>query len=155
MAQGSYRDQPPPGGRECIGSAVPGGAALPSGWSGWRTATAPAVFVATNLADSGDGSLRQAIVQSNSTRGPNEIDFAPGLSGTIVLRSSADQLADHQRREGSSVRGRMCSASAATTDASPGRSKSIWFMSAMISGLTITGGRVSDVGVASSTTAAR
>src|SRR5262249_59849580 len=29
--------------------------------------------------------LRFAIQQSNSTPGPNEIDFAPGLSGTIGL----------------------------------------------------------------------
>ncbi len=32
-----------------------------------------------------DGSLRQAIERSDSTLGPNEIDFAPGLSGTITL----------------------------------------------------------------------
>ena len=31
------------------------------------------------------GSLRQAIASSNSTHGLNEIDFAPGLSGTIKL----------------------------------------------------------------------
>jgi hypothetical protein len=44
-------------------------------------------FVVTNLDDSGNGSLRQAIEKSNSTPGPNEIDFAPGLSGTITLTS--------------------------------------------------------------------
>ncbi len=44
-------------------------------------------FGVTNLNDSGDGSLRQAIIDSNSTPGPNEIDFAAGLSGTITLTS--------------------------------------------------------------------
>jgi|SRR5208337_2927412 len=42
-------------------------------------------FMVTNLGDSGAGSLRQAIASSNSTHGLNEIDFAPGLSGTIKL----------------------------------------------------------------------
>ena len=45
------------------------------------------LFLVTNLGDGGDGSLRQAILQSNSTPGPNEIDFASGLSGTITLTS--------------------------------------------------------------------
>ncbi len=42
-------------------------------------------FVVSNLDDGGDGSLRQAIAQANGTPGPNEIDFATGLSGTITL----------------------------------------------------------------------
>ena len=44
-------------------------------------------FSVTNLNDAGGGSLRQAIIDSNSTTGPNEIDFAAGLSGTITLTS--------------------------------------------------------------------
>ena len=44
-------------------------------------------FSVTNLDDGGGGSLRQAIVDSNNTAGPNEIDFAAGLSGTITLTS--------------------------------------------------------------------
>jgi hypothetical protein len=43
-------------------------------------------FAVSNLGDGGAGSLRQAIVDSNnSTDSPNEIDFDPGLSGTITL----------------------------------------------------------------------
>jgi hypothetical protein len=42
-------------------------------------------FSVTNINDDGSGSLRQAIIDSNGTTGPNEIDFAVGLSGTITL----------------------------------------------------------------------
>jgi hypothetical protein len=52
-------------------------------------------FLVTNLADSGDGSLRQAIVDSDGTPGPNEIDFAPGLSGTITLTSGQLTIANN------------------------------------------------------------
>ena len=45
------------------------------------------LFSVTNLNDDGSGSLRQAIVDSNNTAGPNEIDFSAGLSGTITLTS--------------------------------------------------------------------
>src|SRR5436305_12839678 len=44
-------------------------------------------FSVTNLNDAAAGSLRQAIIDSNGTTGPNEIDFAAGLSGTITLTS--------------------------------------------------------------------
>jgi hypothetical protein len=44
-------------------------------------------FDVLNLNDSGYGSLRQAFIDSNRTTGPNEIDFATGLSGTITLTS--------------------------------------------------------------------
>jgi hypothetical protein len=44
-------------------------------------------FLVKNLADSGPGSLRQAIDTSNHSPGPNEIDFAHELSGTIKLTS--------------------------------------------------------------------
>jgi hypothetical protein len=50
-------------------------------------------FWVTNLNDSGGGSLRQAIVDSNKTTGPNEIDFAVGLSGTITLTSGELMIA--------------------------------------------------------------
>jgi hypothetical protein len=47
----------------------------------------PAGFTVTNLNDSGDGSLRAAVAQANLSPGPQTIDFAPGLTGTIVLTS--------------------------------------------------------------------
>ena len=51
-------------------------------------------FSVTNLNDSGGGSLRQAIIDSNKTTGPNEIDFAAGLSGTITLTSGELTIAN-------------------------------------------------------------
>jgi hypothetical protein len=38
-----------------------------------------------NLADAGPGSLRDAVELANATPGPDTIDFAAGLSGTIAL----------------------------------------------------------------------
>ena len=54
-------------------------------------------FIVTNLSDSGGGSLRQAIIDSNSnsTSELNEIDFAPGLSGTISLTTGELLIANH------------------------------------------------------------
>jgi hypothetical protein len=52
-------------------------------------------FVVLNLNDSGDGSLRQAIAQANGTPGPNEIDFATGLSGTITLTGGQLTIANN------------------------------------------------------------
>jgi len=44
-------------------------------------------FVVTNLADSGPGSLRQAVLDSDTAANglPDTITFAPGLAGTITL----------------------------------------------------------------------
>ena len=42
-------------------------------------------FEVQNTDDSGPGSLRQAIADANGTAGPDEITFAPGVSGTISL----------------------------------------------------------------------
>jgi hypothetical protein len=51
-------------------------------------------FDVTNLNDSGDGSLRQAVELSNKTTGPNEIDLTAGLSGTITLTSGELMIAN-------------------------------------------------------------
>src|SRR5262249_7807591 len=52
--------------------------------------TPPSIFTVTNLGDSGVGSLRQRIAAANATApGPNFVNFAPGLNGTIVLTSGA------------------------------------------------------------------
>jgi hypothetical protein len=55
------------------------------------------LFPVTNLNDSGGGSLRQAIIDSNNntTNEPNEIDFAPGLSGTIWLTTGDLLIANY------------------------------------------------------------
>jgi hypothetical protein len=55
---------------------------------------AAAPFVVTTLADSGPGSLRQAILDANEQPGPDVIDFAPGLHGTILLTSGALRITD-------------------------------------------------------------
>jgi predicted outer membrane repeat protein len=46
-----------------------------------------ATFSVTNLNDSGAGSLRQAIIDANSTGGADDIVFQSGLTGTIALTS--------------------------------------------------------------------
>jgi hypothetical protein len=49
----------------------------------------PAVFLVTNTLDAGPGSLRQAILDSNATAGPNTIDFAiPGGGVQKILVGS-------------------------------------------------------------------
>ncbi|HXU38061.1 MAG TPA: HYR domain-containing protein [Blastocatellia bacterium] len=44
-------------------------------------------FTVMNLDDSGDGSLRQAILDANANPGPDSIDFQDELAGTILLTS--------------------------------------------------------------------
>jgi hypothetical protein len=56
--------------------------------------TVPSSFTVTNLFDSGPGSLRQAIRAANANPGPDVIDFAPGLQGTIVLTSGELSVTD-------------------------------------------------------------
>jgi hypothetical protein len=51
-----------------------------------RLATA-ATFTVTSLADSGPGSLRQAVLDANAAAGADTVVFAPGLNGTITLTS--------------------------------------------------------------------
>jgi hypothetical protein len=49
--------------------------------------TLPTTFTVLNLADSGAGSLRQAILDSENNPGADIIDFDPGVQGTITLTS--------------------------------------------------------------------
>src|SRR5262245_53223774 len=51
-------------------------------------------FSVSKLADSGPGSLRQAIVDANKQTGADVINFAPGLHGTITLTSSELDITD-------------------------------------------------------------
>src|SRR5258708_30360694 len=60
--------------------------------SGLNNARASAVFTVTNTADSGLGSLRQAILDANATAGANTINFDPSVTGTITLMTG--QLPD-------------------------------------------------------------
>src|SRR5262245_14547300 len=52
------------------------------------------VFTVTDLADSGAGSLRQAILDANAQPGIDLIDFAAGLQGTIALSSGQLDITD-------------------------------------------------------------
>ena len=47
----------------------------------------PSTFTVQNLADSGPGSLRQAVLDADAQPGPNVIRFAEHLHGTIALTS--------------------------------------------------------------------
>ncbi|MBZ4194000.1 MAG: hypothetical protein LAE24_06800 [Candidatus Contendobacter sp.] len=44
-----------------------------------------ATFMVTTLADSGAGSLRQAVIDANTAGGSNTTTFQSGLTGTIIL----------------------------------------------------------------------
>src|SRR5262249_22599462 len=54
----------------------------------------PSTFTVLNLADSGDGSLRQAVLSANANPGPDAIDFADGLTGTIGLTTGQLAITD-------------------------------------------------------------
>jgi hypothetical protein len=92
-------------------------------------------FVVLNLNDSGAGSLRQAIAQADGTPGPNEIDFATGLSGTITLTGGQLTIANNDMTivgpgaDQLSVSGHNTS-----------RVFEVDSVTAAISGLTVTGG---------------
>src|SRR5262249_50258935 len=54
----------------------------------------PNTYTVTNLDDSGPGSLRDAITQANANHGPDVVNFAPGLKGTITLTSGEIPITD-------------------------------------------------------------
>src|SRR6516225_3437124 len=56
--------------------------------------TLPSTFTVLNLADSGPGSLRQAILDANAQPGADTIQFAHGLHGTIALTSGELDITD-------------------------------------------------------------
>src|SRR5262249_14390005 len=57
--------------------------------------TVPSTFTVRNLADSGPGSLRQAILDANDRPGADTIRFAPAArDGTIALTSGQLSITD-------------------------------------------------------------
>jgi hypothetical protein len=54
----------------------------------------PSTFTVRNLHDSGPGSLRQAVLDANAHPGPDTVNFAPGLTGTIGLTSGQLSVTD-------------------------------------------------------------
>src|SRR5262245_65482050 len=57
-------------------------------------------FKVTKLADDGDGSLRQAILDANAHSGADVIKFADGLEGQISLTSGELVISDSVTIEG-------------------------------------------------------
>lgn len=53
-----------------------------------------ATFTVTNLSDSGAGSLRQAIIDANTTGGADVVAFQAALSGTITLTTGQLYISD-------------------------------------------------------------
>jgi hypothetical protein len=60
----------------------------------------PSIFIVSNTADSGAGSLRQAILDANSAGGSNSIEFASGVTGTISLSSALPMLSSNIAMQG-------------------------------------------------------
>jgi hypothetical protein len=54
----------------------------------------PAAFLVDTLADGGDGSLRQAVLDANDTPGADQIRFARNLHGTIALQLGEMAITD-------------------------------------------------------------
>jgi hypothetical protein len=53
-----------------------------------------ATFMVTSLANSGLGSLRQAVRKANASKGADQVVFAPGLTGTITLTTGEILITD-------------------------------------------------------------
>jgi hypothetical protein len=62
--------------------------------------TVPSTFTVVNLADSGAGSLRQAVLDANANPGADVISFASKLSGTIALTSGQLSITDNLTMDG-------------------------------------------------------
>lgn len=102
-----------------------------------------AVFEVSNLADSGAGSLRQAIEDANALEGADEIVFvAGGNSGSIELTSGQLEITDALTISGPG-------AAALMVDQTTTNSRVIYVdtdQNVTISGLTITGGDIAGDG---------
>jgi hypothetical protein len=57
-------------------------------------------FTVANLADSGEGSLRQAVLDANANTGADTVVFADGLAGTIPLTTGQLDITDHLTIDG-------------------------------------------------------
>lgn len=79
-------------------AAASGAAALGAAIAG--SPAQAAEFLVTNLADSGPGSLRQAIDDANGAAGADTIVFQDGLAGTIQLTSGQLEVHDSLAIEG-------------------------------------------------------
>src|SRR5262245_30375807 len=105
--------------------------------------TAPSTFTVLNLADGGDGSLRQAVLDANSPAyaGADVINFAAGLQGTIALGGVPLSITDHLTIEGPGAELVAVSGEDASRVFEIGAG-----VAAVLDGLTITRGRAVDGG---------
>jgi hypothetical protein len=123
------------------------GASALSGSLGTFQATVPITAIVTNLNDSGPGSLRQAVLDTNANpSAANIIDFQPGLTGTITLTSGELLITDSVTIDGPgagllTVSGNNASRVFDVDDGNSSVSQAV-----QIEGLTISGGRVSATG---------
>jgi hypothetical protein len=101
----------------------------------------PSTFVVTDLADSGPGSLRQAIQSADAQTGPATIRFAPTVRGTIGLTSGELDITGTVDIDGPGAGLLAVSGSKLSRvfEVSTGATVSL-------SGLTITGGSAVDFG---------
>src|SRR4051795_7568330 len=76
----------------------------------------PAAITVTTAADAGPGSLRDAIERANQDPAPDEIDFAPSVTGTIRLASALPELTGAL-----AVRGPGSASLKVARDAAPGK----------------------------------
>lgn len=123
--------------------------------------TLPSTFTVMNLADSGAGSLRQAILDAQADGSPAQISFNAGMQGMIVLTSGplsitgdltisgpgADQIAISGNRAS-----RVFSISGATTEVAM---NGLTITNGLATGVTLTdaaSGNTLTTGVASSMT---
>jgi uncharacterized repeat protein (TIGR01451 family) len=65
-----------------------------------ETRLAPATLTVLNTNDSGPGSLRQAILDANSTGGDNTVNFAAAVTGTVDLQTALPDLTSNIDLEG-------------------------------------------------------
>ena len=98
-------------------------------------------YTVTNLNDSGPGSIRAALYQSNENPGDDTISFAAGLSGTITLTSGQLEISDTTGQTG--ILGPGVDALAVSANHLSRVFQVDSGVPATISGLTVTEGEVS------------
>lgn len=111
-----------------------------------ETRDVPATFTVSTLADSGGGSLRQAVADANAAVGVDDVVFAPALAGQVVLTTGEIGITD-----GVNILG----TGAGRVSVSGNNNSRIFYIDTavarddvLISGLTLTGGRARDVSAA-------
>jgi hypothetical protein len=103
--------------------------------------TVPSTFTVMNIADSGPGSLRQAVLDANAQPGIDVINFVSGLQGTITLTSGPLDITDDLMVAGPGADGLTVNGN--------GTSRVFQIESgvtAVLDGLTVAGGQAVDGG---------